>query len=80
MNKNINGYCPSCNANFDGDLVIDTFIKQGKSAEDAISWAKDYAGWTKHGILNRWSRRISLSSIREDRIIGHRCPDCGHEW
>jgi hypothetical protein len=78
--SNIKGYCPHCNANLDGDLVIDYPLSQGKSREEALEYAKVYAGWDEHGEDNRWGRAISLYCKDRDRTIEYRCPDCFKTW
>lgn len=78
--SNINGTCPYCNANLDGDLVIDYPLSQGKSMDEALAYAAMYAGWNEHGEANRWGRAISLYSVEKDRTIGWRCPDCNGTW
>jgi len=81
MNQpSINGYCPHCNANLDGDLVIDYPLSQGKTMEEAIEYASFYAGWEKHGKLNRWGRQIGVYDMRKDRTVAYKCPDCNGEW
>jgi len=77
---NIHGTCPHCNANLDGDLVIDYPLSQGKSREEALAYAAMYAGWSEHGEANRWGRAISLYSLEKDRTIAYRCPDCHGTW
>jgi hypothetical protein len=77
---NINGYCPHCKANLDGDLVIDYPLSQGKTHAEALDYARHYSGWNKHGEKNRWGRAIALYSVRGDRTYAHRCPDCNGEW
>ena len=77
---NIHGYCPHCNANLDGDLVIDYPLSQGKSMDEALEYAKFYAGWEEHGEANRWGRAIGLYCRDRDRTIGYRCPDCDGTW
>ncbi len=78
--SNINGYCPHCNANLDGDLVIDYPKSQGETPEECLEYASSYAGWDQHKELNRWSRKISLYSLEKDRTTDYRCPDCEKEW
>jgi hypothetical protein len=38
---NINGYCPHCNANLDGDLIINYPLSQGKTMDEAIKYASN---------------------------------------
>jgi hypothetical protein len=76
---NINGYCPHCNANLDGDLIINYPLSQGKTMDEAIKYASNYAGYKEHGMLNRWGRAINIYDIDRDRTVAHRCPDCEKE-
>lgn len=78
--ENINGYCPHCNANLDGELIIETFMQQGRSREEAEKSASNYAGWDEHGQNNRWGRRIGISSLKHDRVMEWLCPDCDKRW
>lgn len=78
--SNINGYCTHCNADLDGDLVINYPLSQGKSREEALEYAKLYAGWNEHGKANRWGRAIGLYSLEKDRTMAYRCPDCDGTW
>lgn len=78
--SNIHGTCPHCNANLDGDLVIDYPLSQGKSKEEALEYAKFYAGWDEHGEANRWGRVIAVYDIDKDRTMYYRCPDCQGTW
>ena len=77
---NIHGYCPHCNANLDGDLVIDYPLSQGESIKEALEYVKSYSGWDEHGEANRWGRAIGLYCRDRDRTIGYRCPDCNEVW
>lgn len=77
---NINGFCPHCKANLDGDLVIDYPLKQGKTMEEAIQYAWSYAGWAQHDLKNRWDRAISIYSRELDRTTHYRCPDCDKDF
>lgn len=76
----IHGYCPHCNANLDGDLVIDYSLSQGKSKEEALKYSRFYDGWNEHGEDNRWDRAVGLYCEDRDRTIGYRCPDCNETW
>ena len=50
------------------------FIKQGKTEEEAIKSASNYAGWNKHWINNRWSRKIGLYDLQKDRTTKYKFP------
>ena len=77
---NIHGFCPHCNADLDGDLVIDYPLSQGEMMSEAIEYAWSYEGWSEHGEANRWNRAIALYDIDKDRTVGYRCPDCEKTW
>lgn len=77
---NINGFCPQCNADFDGDLIVDTFLKQGNSKEEALSSAQHFTGWDEHKELNRWSKKISIYNHIKDKAMSYRCIFCSYEW
>ncbi len=74
--KKIDDYCPHCNANLNGELIVEHFMSTGKTREEAIKSASMYSGWTEFGEQNRWSRRIGISDIARDRVTHHICPDC----
>lgn len=80
QSKNINGYCPECNYDFDGELIIDSFIEAGKTQEEALEIAKMYSGWTLHKEANRWSKRVNIYSLEVDRSLEHYCTNCSHRW
>lgn len=80
METNIHGYCPHCNANLDGELVIDYPLSQGKTMEEALEYAAYYAGWEEHGAKNRWGRQIGIYDMNSDRTIEYKCPDCNGTW
>ena len=74
-----NGSCKHCNASFDGDLVYETFLKQGLSEEEAKQTASYYAGFKEHGLQNRWGRQIGRYCMAADRTVATICPDCKKE-
>lgn len=76
MKTNINGYCPACGVCLDGDLVLETFLKQGKPFSTALEWAKHYCGYSTHGLNNRWGRKICVYDLELDRTTHYQCPDC----
>jgi transcription initiation factor IIE alpha subunit len=78
--SNINGTCPHCNADLDGDLVINYPLSQGKTMEEAFEYAKNYQGWDNYKENNRFGRAIGLYSLDQDRTTGYRCPDCNETW
>lgn len=73
---NEHGYCPKCNANFDGGDIVETFIAQGKTPEAARKSADAY-GYSKG--RTQWGRQIGIEGDH-DRIEWWKCPDCGHQW
>jgi hypothetical protein len=76
---NINGYCPHCNADLDGDLVIHYPLSQGYTIDDALEYAQSYEGWAKHGLLNKWSRYLTIQDIWLP-YNQYQCPDCKGTW
>ncbi len=73
---NIHGYCPHCKANFDGDLVINHPLSEGKTQSEALEYASHYAGWEMHRASNRWDRKIGIYDYAKDRTVAYKCPDC----
>lgn len=75
--------CPSCNANWDGGSILDTFIQQreegvkcwqGKSNEQIEKEMKE-----NYSPPYRWSNVIGIEED-EDRISKWQCPECKTEW
>lgn len=78
---NIHGFCPHCNANLDGDLIMDAAIELfGYDKDEALAYAASYSGWNEHGEANRWGRAIVVYNIDKDRTEYYRCPDCQGTW
>lgn len=78
--SNINGYCPHCNADLDGDLVINYPLRLGKSVDEALHYASTYRGWDEYGIKNRWNRSRGIYDANLDRTTENECPDCNKRW
>lgn len=78
--SNINGYCPHCNADLDGENIIEIFLSKGYSEEEAEQLARHYSGWNIHGKDNRFSRLIGIYSVESDRVTEWKCPDCSGTW
>ena len=79
--NNIHGHCPHCNANLDGDLIINTAVEFfGYNKEQALRYAASYSGWNEHGEDNRWCRAIGMYSQEKDRTMEYMCPDCQQTW
>ena len=91
---NENGYCPRCNADFDGGSIWQTgydFAVQGKhfkqkgvparSKDEAEELADNYAeAYGASRTRGQWGRQIGISSMEKDRTVAWLCPDCNHEW
>lgn len=78
---NQNGYCPSCGEDFDGELIIETFMRMnGLSREDATKWAQSYQGWEEYGEGNRWDEKLSISVQYGNSSDGYKCKKCGEEF
>jgi len=74
---NEHGYCPNCKINFDGELIYETFIKQGQTEAEAFESALMYGATKTKG---RWNNKIGIYDIDEDRTKMWKCPDCSYEW
>lgn len=72
MSKNEDN-CPYCKTSFDGGSILQTFLDQGKSQEEAEKSAAMYGG-------TRWSRKINIYDRDKDRTVQYKCPDCGKTW
>lgn len=72
MNKS----CPHCGTNLLGEKIIDVFLAQGKSHDQALEWASHYQGFEEYGIENRFGREIGIYDIEKDRTVYYICPDC----
>jgi hypothetical protein len=70
-------YCPSCNADFDGELIFDTFMKQYNDRKKALETAEMYGATETKG---RWSKKIGIYDMDKDRTISWQCHECGHRW
>jgi hypothetical protein len=68
--------CQHCNIYLLGELVINYPLQQGKTMEEAIAYAKNYSGWEKYGVENRWDLRIGIYDIEKDRTVKYICPNC----
>lgn len=66
---NVNGYCQKCNADFDDELVFETFLKQGHQPEKAVKYCESVSGYKERGMFNRWSRLIISYSLDKDRMV-----------
>ena len=70
--------CPGCKTDLAGGFIYDHFLAEyGGDDERALQTAAMYGASKGQG---RWGREIAQYSVEEDRTIGYRCPDCGHEW
>lgn len=78
---NIHGHCPHCNANLDGDLIMNTAIEFfGYDKDEALAYASSYSGWDEYGPANRWSRKIGIYDRDRDGVRYYMCPDCQRTW
>lgn len=75
---NENGYCPYCNADLDGEDIVEFFMKKDSvGKEEAYKWAKDYGYRPGH---TKWDRRICITPPERDVVTHYKCPDCGEVW
>lgn len=74
----VNGYCPNCKTDLDGELVIESFREMYENEKQALEACTYYAGYTIHLLNNRWSRAISVSNWGNHQF--YVCPDCNTEF
>lgn len=72
----MNKFCPHCCVSLLGEKIIDVFLKQGKTYDQALEWARLYKGFEEYGIENRFGREIGIYDIEKDRTVYYICPDC----
>lgn len=94
-NKNQHGYCPKCNADFDGGFIWDTgfdFAVQGKhyhqngipaaTEQEAFKWADEYAqayGATRY--YGKWGKNVGvIDHEKYDGVSYFYCPECKYTW
>lgn len=77
LKSNENGYCPNCDADFDGGSIYETGLKFHGSEEKALEYAAAYGATKEKG---QWGRQISIYCMERDRTVSWKCPDCDHEW
>ena len=70
-------YCPKCNADLEGDLIYEYFLKEYGDEEKALATA-DLYGATK--TTGRWGKEIGIYDFDKDQTVAYRCPECDHEW
>jgi len=75
---NEHGYCPNCNADFDGELIFETFLNQydGDRAK-ALETAEMYGATETKG---RWGNMIAIYDRDKDRTVSWMCHECNHQW
>lgn len=76
--KNENGFCPNCNADFDGENILQALLRQGKSPQDSLYIAQNFYGYKDE--RTKFSRKILVYSLEKDQGHESRCPDCNHIW
>lgn len=93
MAENNHGFCPRCNADFDGGSIWETgydmalrgehYNQNGVPADhleaqqEADRYAEAYGATRTSG---RWGRQIGIYSMEKDRTVAWQCPDCKYEW
>ena len=70
-------HCPHCNANLEGELIYQTFLKMYNDHEKARSTAALYGATETQG---HWGREIGIQQADEDYVSEWECPDCGGKW
>ncbi len=71
---NEHGYCLWCGADFDGGDIIEEFVRQGNTLEEATKIAKESYGYQPGH--TKWGRQIGIYCMERDRTVNRQCPDC----
>jgi hypothetical protein len=74
---NEHGYCPRCNADFDGDMIFDTFMRKYLNREKALETAEMYGATETKG---RWGKKINIYDRDKDGTVAYQCHECKHQW
>lgn len=69
--------CPNCKVDLSGEYIWDHFFKEKRSEEEATRIAEMYGASKGKG---KFSRKIGLYNLEEDRTFAWQCPDCNHRW
>lgn len=68
--KNQHGYCKHCGFNFDGDLIIESYLyNKGVNSVSIYTYLKNSAGWSLSIEFRRPLYRLGL--------LGYYCTKCG---
>lgn len=69
------GHCPHCGLNFDGGNIIDTFIKMGRTKEEAEEVASHYGYGPGR---TQWDKRLNVILYDEqyNKTKYWECPEC----
>lgn len=70
------GLCKKCGVDFDGGDIVQTFLAQGKSPEEAAKIADLYGYGPGR---TQWGRQIYITDFHLDRNVQVVCPDCNAE-
>lgn len=76
---NQHGICQWCGKDFDGENIIEYFIKVGYTPEKALETAQQYASYDEYGEAAKWDLRIGIYDMNRDRIVAVKCPECNQE-
>lgn len=74
---NQHGYCANCNADFDGELIFETFMKKYGDRNKAIETAEMYGATETEG---HWSKMIGIYDRGKDRTVAWQCHECEYRW
>lgn len=72
------GYCPFCGTDLDGEDIIDSLVKKGKTLTESHIYAMVYFGYKEGN--TKVSRVINLYNPESKRSYGCQCPDCKNTW
>ena len=71
---NEHGFCKHCGADFDGGDIIEEFVRQDNTLEEATKIATECYGYGPGH--TKWGRQIGIYNIYLDRTVDTQCPDC----
>lgn len=71
--------CPECNYDFNGEDIYETFLKQGKSEQEAFEIASMYYGYSFEN-KKCFRKEIAVETSQYDGATFYHCPECKAYW
>ncbi len=69
--------CPNCKVDLSEEYIWDHFFKKKGCENEATRIAEMYGASKGKG---KFSRKIGIYNLEEDRTFAWQCPDCNHRW